>query len=97
MTTREHLLTILAEECAEIAQRCSKALRFGLDEKQTGQPMTNGERIMEEVDDFAGVVRMLQERGELPLGRPDRVIAKQDRVRHFLKYSREQGTLKDAK
>ena len=29
MTREEHLLTIVAEECAEVAQRATKALRFG--------------------------------------------------------------------
>ncbi len=32
MNRRDHLLDILAEECAEVAIRVSKALRFGLDE-----------------------------------------------------------------
>jgi len=32
MLLQEHLLIILAEECSEVAQRASKALRFGLRE-----------------------------------------------------------------
>lgn len=66
MTRDEHLLVIAAEECAEIAKRCSKALRFGLNETQadaghavTGSPeesLTNRERIELEYNDLAGVI-----------------------------------------
>jgi hypothetical protein len=34
MNPTEHLLSCLAEECAEVAQRASKSLRFGLSEVQ---------------------------------------------------------------
>jgi len=34
MNRMEHLLAVLAEECAEVAQRCSKAQRFGMHQKQ---------------------------------------------------------------
>jgi hypothetical protein len=40
MNITEHLLATLAEECAEVAQATSKALRFGLDE-----PEVNIERL----------------------------------------------------
>lgn len=46
------LLTILAEECCEVGQRVSKALRFGLMEIQPGQPLSNAERISEELGDL---------------------------------------------
>lgn len=45
MKRHEHLLSILAEECCEVGQRVSKALRFGLDEVQPGQDLSNAERI----------------------------------------------------
>jgi NTP pyrophosphatase (non-canonical NTP hydrolase) len=59
------LLTILAEECCEVGQRVSKALRFGLSEVQPGQPLTNTERISEEVGDLIAVVETLTGRGIL--------------------------------
>lgn len=58
MTRDEHLLTILAEECAEVAQRCSKALRFGIDEVQPGQGLDNRRRIEKEFNDLLGVYLM---------------------------------------
>lgn len=45
MNLQEHLLSCLAEECAEVGQCVSKALRFGLQDAQPGQPLTNLERM----------------------------------------------------
>ncbi len=56
-TDREReILTILIEEAAEVQQRATKALRFGLAEIQPGQPYTNLERIEEELGDLVGVL-----------------------------------------
>lgn len=55
------LLTILVEECAEVAQRATKAMRFGLDETQKGQPFDNSVRLGNELGDLSCVVgRMLK-------------------------------------
>ena len=95
MTRTEHLLTILAEECAEVAQRASKALRFGLDEQQSGQELTNAERIAGEMDDLVAVWAMLRmEPGWHP--RPSEVAgyqAKREKVEKYLRYSAIIGTL----
>lgn len=50
------LLTVLIEECAEVQQRATKALRFGLEEVQPGQPFTNMYRLGSEVGDLLEVV-----------------------------------------
>ncbi|MCW2275106.1 hypothetical protein GJ654_10260 [Rhodoblastus acidophilus] len=55
------LLEILAEECAEVVQRVTKALRFGLDESQPGQPFTNAARIGHEVGDVLATLERLQD------------------------------------
>jgi NTP pyrophosphatase (non-canonical NTP hydrolase) len=55
------LLQILAEECAEVTQRCMKALRFGLDERQPNHPLTNAERISEELGDLLATMDRLLE------------------------------------
>lgn len=54
------LLTILIEEASEIQQRATKALRFGLDEIQPGQPLNNAQRLDYEIGDFVAVLRRLQ-------------------------------------
>ena len=65
MNRTESLLTILSEECAEVTQRVSKALRFGLDEVQADQPLNNAERILEELRDVLSIYRMLVDDGIL--------------------------------
>lgn len=60
--TREQLLLIcLAEECNEVAQRASKALRFGLHEVQPGQPYDNSQRLTDELIDLLGVMELLEQ------------------------------------
>lgn len=94
MTQNEHLLTILAEECIEVAHRITKALRFGLHEVEPGQPLNNGQRIHQEFQDVLAMAEMLN-----PVMRefymPDGVDAKKAKVRKFLEYSRQCGTLTD--
>lgn len=92
MTVQEHLLSILAEECAEVAQRASKALRFGLEQVQPGQPFANAERIRQEFTDLCAVYEMI---GFNPPSRAD-IEAKKLKVRKFLEYSEKCGCV-DAK
>jgi hypothetical protein len=90
----EHLLTIAAEECAEVAQRIAKALRFGLHEIQPGQTLTNAQRIMAEYHDLQAVIEMLQDDGSLPKKYSlAQIMAKMAKVEHYLKLSAECGTL----
>lgn len=91
MTEEEHLLCCLAEECAEVAQRVSKALRFGLDEIQPGQPLNNAERIVGEFVDLLAVMDELTERQILDAGDMNTRMAaheaKRAKVRRYLEYS----------
>jgi len=50
------IITIAIEECAEVAQRATKMLRFGVLEVQPGQRYTNAERLGEEVGDLLTVL-----------------------------------------
>lgn len=93
MKKTEHLLTILAEECAEVAQRCSKALRFGLDEVQPGQEKTNGQRIADEMQDLSAAWQMLRDREKLPYLNFISIDEKKAKVKRFLEYSERCGTL----
>lgn len=97
MTEQEHLLTILAEECNEVAQRASKALRFGLFEVQSGQYFSNAERVFRELRDVEAVEEMLQEIGALPKlsihSREEMIEAKKRKVKDYMGLARKCGTL----
>jgi hypothetical protein len=99
MTRTDMLLTILAEECAEVAQRVSKALRFGLTEIQPGQDKTNAERIEQEFLDLLAVYSMLHDdktlfgRGAVIVMPTDIIRAKTAKVEKYLAYSAECGRL----
>lgn len=97
MDRREHLLTCLAEECTEVGQRVAKALRFGLDEIQSGQPLTNRQRIAEEYRDLVAVANILVEEGilavhEMAVSQKD-VDAKRTKIERFMAISRREGVL----
>lgn len=94
MNQTEYLLTCLAEEGVETAHRVSKALRFGLEEVQPGQVATNAERLVGEIVDFLAMVDMLEQEGIIELPRDQEALRrKQDKVRKFMAYSQERGTL----
>lgn len=95
MNRIEHLLTCLSEECNEVGQRVSKALRFGLDEAQAGQPFRNRDRIDEELRDLISVALILHAEGVLGYPIPDGVMvtAKLHKIERFMAISREQGVL----
>lgn len=89
MTTKEHLIAILAEEGVEVAQRATKALRFGLTEIQPGQTLNNAERITQEFADLCGIYEL----SGLPPPSRDAIQAKKAKVLQFLGYSKECGTV----
>tara|TARA_X000000950_G_C13542417_1_gene508132 strand:+ start:232 stop:540 length:309 start_codon:yes stop_codon:yes gene_type:complete len=52
MSSDQFHLCKIAEECAEVAQRALKAQQFGLGEVQSGQDLTNLERLIAEFHDL---------------------------------------------
>lgn len=96
MTVSEHLLTCLMEECAEIQKAASKALRFGLAHAPGSKPLTNAQLIAHEVNDLVAVVELLEEAGLIERSGTLRALEeKKIKVKMFMNYAREQGTLKD--
>ena len=94
MTRKEHLLVILMEECAEIQKDCSKALRFGLDERWGPDGTeSNAEKINREVSDLVGVLQLLQEDNHLGMIDYQKVEDKKAKVEYHLEYSKKVGTL----
>jgi hypothetical protein len=96
MNRKEHLLTIEMEECAEVAHRASKAMRFGLHEVQHGQDLSNAERLTEEFSQLFGMMMMLHKEGFVTtVFSAAEANKKQKKVEEFLEYSRLMGTLTD--
>ena len=103
MNYTEHLLTCAAEECGEVAKEIHKALRFGLDDKVTLDPNgsrgtvgpTNREKIVEELNDLIGVVRMLETSGILPSDwqNAEQQDRKRTKISNYMGYARRVGTL----
>lgn len=95
MDRREHLLTCLAEECTEVGQRVAKALRFGLAEVQRDQPLTNAERIVDELHDLFAVAAILRREGVIPDFVPTetRVQAKLAKIERYMEIARAHGAL----
>lgn len=89
MNRIQHLLFKLAEECAEVTQESSKAAIFGFEEVMPGQPLTNRERVIKELNDVWAVVEMLN------LQRVDRqhIEEKKAKVEQYIDYAKRCGTL----
>jgi len=100
MNRTEHLLTCAAEECNEIAQRVSKALRFGLDDMQVGQGLSNAERIVQEFRDLQAVMEMLEDEFIVEpcvwIRDVQAIEEKKAKVEKYLRYAESTcGTLKE--
>lgn len=95
MNRTEHLLTCLAEECAEVQQAIAKALRFGLDDGYPGAASTNAQDIAREFLDVLAVVEMLEADGaiSLPPNKLARISQKKARVGEYMSYAEQCGTL----
>jgi hypothetical protein len=92
MTREDHLLVRAMEECAEVAQRISKALVFGLDEIQPGQSLTNRQRIYQEYFDLRAVLGMAGIDAWINDAASKAVeAAKIEKVEHYLAYSESLG------
>ena len=88
MNRQEHLLTILAEECAEVTQEVAKILRFGYTE---GKKIT----LQKEVNDLLAALTMLRNEGFALSEDTPMLQAKMAKVERYLLESKELGTLTD--
>jgi hypothetical protein len=93
MNKQEHLLACLVEECAEVSQRATKALRFGLLEVQPGQAFSNRHRLLVEMRDWLSVADMLF--GDAWTPTDQEMYEKRERVQKYMDYARSQGALTD--
>jgi NTP pyrophosphatase (non-canonical NTP hydrolase) len=99
MNRIETLFCVLAEECAEVAQRASKAQRFGADQRQAGQAFTNAERVNYELQDIYAMVEMIRADIGSPWfgARNDEAIAsKKRKVESYMAQNRDLDALDTA-
>ena len=93
MTREQYLLTCLAEECGEVTQRATKAIRFGLDRNPKRPPewrdRSNRESLEREFSDLLTVAEMLGLKLETS-------GAKKAKVLEFMGVSRRLGILEYA-
>lgn len=99
MMDREQLLFLkLMEEASEVSQRASKIIQFGMEEVQSGQSLTNRERLNEELQDLEAIIDMLN--SECLIGFDKNwVLArnKHAKVNKYAEYSKSLGRLEDGK
>ncbi|NIQ80603.1 MAG: hypothetical protein GTN93_21425 [Anaerolineae bacterium] len=90
MKKEDHLLTVLAEECSEVAQQACKALRFGMDDFDPRDPerVSNKRRIEREVAEVIAVANMLG----LNIRESDKA-EKMVRLEKYMKISKRVGRL----
>lgn len=94
MNTQEHLLVCLMEECAEVQKCASKILRFGAHDHYPSKPRDNTEDLLYELIDLLAVIDMVEGLPGLLLPSA-RIKDKQNKVRKYMEYARNCGTLKD--
>lgn len=97
LTKAQYLLMKLAEECAEVAQRCSKQMQFGPDEVQKNQIATNSERLLSELLDLFAICKLLQGIDEIPAITADKLTwafaAKKIKMQKYLDLSAGLGMM----
>lgn len=93
----QHLLVCLGEEGVEVAKDVDKSLRFGLDDRNLLEPdgPTNREKIIGELNDLMGAVRLCVIHGILPADwqSEERIIAKGQKILSCMKYAQKVGAL----
>jgi hypothetical protein len=99
MNRSEYLMTQAASECCEVAHRITKAMHFGVDEKQPGQDLTNAKRIVGEFIDLLAVMEMLESECLIKMPNASDLAfwkeAKKAQVEKSMGYAKECGTLED--
>jgi len=101
LTWKQYVLTKLAEECAEVAQRALKQQQFGKDESQPGQTETNADRLRYEINDLKSIVILLEDLGEIEHTSTaqfsEHFNRKVEKLLKYSGYSRQLGFVEDVK
>ena len=97
LTIQEHLIVCLNEECVEIAKRCDKILRFGIDDRDPTYESapTERDRVHQELTDLMAVIEMLDDFGIISkVFDPQKIAEKKAKIEKFMHYAREHGALR---
>ena len=92
MTRLEYLLVCAAEECSEVAQAITKALRFGLNDINPKLGVTAQERIEAEINDLYATLESLQMYGIDTVPNADLMEKKREKIQRYIRYSYERGS-----
>lgn len=97
MDKEQFYLKLVEEECTEIAQVCSKAIRFGIDNHPPNNPeTTNRLRLQEEYNDLLATFTLLAKHCGIEVYFDNKLIAKKlEKVEKFKQYSIELNKLKE--
>lgn len=87
MNREETLLCIIGEECSEVHQICSKAMRFGLDSNYTGE--TNYNLLIQEFNDLVASMELLLNKDITEVIDSNLMTAKKEKVNKFIEYSKK--------
>lgn len=96
MKITQFLLLKLAEEAQEVAHRALKAAQFGYNDTEPGRLTSNRALLHTELDDFSGIIRMLENVKCQQLGYqpdPDAIAYKAEKVLKYARYSHSCGQL----
>lgn len=109
MNKQQFLLLKLIEECAEVAQRASKQIQFGKDERQkdhaphgaTAESKSNAERLKDELMDLFVMASILHDELEIPTWTIQELatarIVKKQKLQKYLDLSYSLGQLPEIK
>ena len=94
MNKTEYLLICLIEECAEIQQAATKALRFGLNNGHPSRRNTNADDIAKECCDLIAIIELLEEEKIINgMTNIQNIKHKKKKMKHYMNYSRGLGIL----
>ncbi|MBM7688840.1 hypothetical protein BCR24_04730 [Enterococcus ureilyticus] len=98
MRKNEYLTLVAMEECAEIQQALSKAIRFGFDDHHPSRAdETNEEQLLTEFYQLTAMIEELQNQGIIESFIREKIAeVKQNKIKkvyQYMDYSKKQGLL----
>lgn len=98
MRKNEYLTLVAMEECAEIQQALSKAIRFGVDDHHPSRAdETNEEQLLTEFYQLTAMIEELQNQGIIESFTREKIAeVKQNKIKkvyQYMDYSKKQGLL----